>query len=228
MRTERTSAGVQRQVPRYPAPHRSKRRGGSTRTGRSAAILEQIERPEVTLVHWRRTLRAIDHPLPVLGWERTLRGDERTPFEPALAPFADAGVRTRLQDDCTRLLASFRQLTGARAVVAGLAVIDGDQCRRFHADYVRLRLLCTYVGPGTEWIAEEDVVTAERESEEDFTLHNHKILRSGGVIERASTGDVVLMKGQSWPGNAGRGAIHRSPPIEADGLRRLVFRLTLP
>lgn len=45
------------------------------------------------------------------------------------------------------------------------------------------------------------------------------LMRPGAQIVRAAAGDVVLLKGDSWPGNAGRGAIHRSPAQSANEAR---------
>lgn len=54
------------------------------------------------------------------------------------------------------------------------------------------------------------------------------VLRDGATMQRAEPGSVVLLKGHSWPGNEGRGAIHRSPPIEKVGERRLLLKLDTP
>lgn len=59
-------------------------------------------------------------------------------------------------------------------------------CPAFHEDAVRLRLLVTYRGPGTEW-------TADPES---------------GRVERVPTGAVAALKGRAWPSDAR--ILHRS------------------
>ena len=41
--------------------------------------------------------------------------------------------------------------------------------------------------------------------------------------------DVVLMKGERWPGNAGRAIVHRSPDVDGDaGEWRLCVRVDAP
>jgi hypothetical protein len=45
----------------------------------------------------------------------------------------------------------------------------------------------------------------------------------GGVLA-AQAGDIVLLKGETWPDNAGRGAIHRSASASAQ-TPRLVMTL---
>jgi hypothetical protein len=47
-------------------------------------------------------------------------------------------------------------------------------------------------------------------------------------VRCANTGDVLVLKGELWPNNRGRGAIHRSPPIEGTGSRRLVLIIDAP
>jgi hypothetical protein len=37
------------------------------------------------------------------------------------------------------------------------------------------------------------------------------VLRPRALIHAAVSGDIVLLKGERWPGNRGRGAVHRSP-----------------
>jgi hypothetical protein len=74
-------------------------------------------------------------------------------------------------------------------------------CPGWHCDRTGIRLLCTYRGPGTEWLWDTGI--------DRTTL-------PGSVADRspdgsASAGDIVLLKGSLWQGNTGRGAIHRSP-----------------
>jgi hypothetical protein len=68
-------------------------------------------------------------------------------------------------------------------------VID-DPCRKFHVGSVGLRLLCTYAGPGTEWI------------------------EPGGNIRRMTTMEVAVFKGSAFLG-AGPRVLHRSPPVSS-------------
>lgn len=122
-----------------------------------------------------------------------------------------------------RLLCKF---TGARRICASLATVDDDKCRKFHADYKALRLVVTYVGPGTECVPEGGL---HRESLgvplEDMDEANRLIVPDENVVLHAAAGDVVILKGEAFPGNAGYGAVHRSPPIAARGLRRLVLKI---
>ncbi|MDR6786759.1 hypothetical protein J2Y58_000097 [Sphingomonas sp. BE138] len=84
-------------------------------------------------------------------------------------PFADDGDPALLADahlvaggypsaaaatigvDIAALAGLHRRIADATAITVRLDVIEGDACRRFHADYVSLRMLCTYWGAGTQW-----------------------------------------------------------------------------
>lgn len=82
-------------------------------------------------------------------------------------------------------------------------------------DPVGLRMVCTYLGPGTEWLDDQGVERGDlgRRKEADTTI----------LTIRASAGEVLLLKGASWPDNERFGAVHRSPRVAADaGLRTLV------
>jgi hypothetical protein len=98
-------------------------------------------------------------------------------------------------------------------------------CPRFHVDRVLVRLCTTYCGADTEYLANADAdrrrlgFAAGGRPDETSGL-----LRDGAKIARAATGAIVVLKGEAWPGNAARGAIHRSPATASDA-QRLVLTL---
>ncbi len=140
-----------------------------------------------------------------------------------------AGGAALIAGDIAGLARRFARLTGEPEVVASLAIVRTDKCRKFHADYKPLRLLCTYLGPGTEWVDDADVDRAHLAQEVDTVeLANARIVPWSSRIQRAHAGEVVILKGDLHPGNHGRGAVHRSPPIQAAGDRRLVLTLDTP
>ena len=102
------------------------------------------------------------------------------------------------------------QLLVCDTLAIRLEVIETDACRRFHADYVSVRLILTYVGPGTQWL---DNVAAIR-------------LRNGAAVETLDVrnvlaGQIALFKGRKWSPDGA--IVHRSPPIADTGQRRLVL-----
>lgn len=117
------------------------------------------------------------------------------------------GVGALLQD-IKRLAGAFLAVSHAEGAKIELSFIDTDMCRLFHADNVDLRLLCTYCGKGTQWLAESD---ADRSGLGKGC--NANICRHPEKIRHMDTFDVALLKGSRYPGNKQFGAIHRSPPI---------------
>ena len=85
-----------------------------------------------------------------------------------------------------------------------------DGSGTFHADYVSLRLILTYAGPGTQWLDQGDAAR----------LHDGAAIETL-CVRAIPTGDVALFKGRKWARDAP--IIHRSPPIADTGQRRLVL-----
>ena len=131
-----------------------------------------------------------------------------------------------LATDIRFLASQLGAILGRRHLHARLFVKRSDGCRKIHADNVSIRLLCTYAGPGTDWLPDEDLVRAHlRPSRLDIDVANRRVLRPGATLRRCSPGEVLLLKGHAYPGNAGRGAAHRSPPLGSSGVARLVLKI---
>jgi hypothetical protein len=109
-------------------------------------------------------------------------------------------------------------LTDADRLGLRLCVTRGRPCPRFHVDRVGLRLICTLRGPGTQWLDHPDV--DRRRLGSPGSTDAPDLLRPGAVVRQLDAFDVGIFKGEAWPGNAGRGAVHRSPP--PDGGWRLL------
>jgi hypothetical protein len=125
------------------------------------------------------------------------------------------GLRS-LATDIASLVELLADLTGARLFGVRLAYLEAPMCPRLHVDHVTLRMVTTYVGEGTEYVASEDL----NRSRLGHALNGQAdetsgLLRPGASVQRAKPGEVVLLKGESWPGNDGQGAVHRSPPASA-------------
>jgi hypothetical protein len=112
------------------------------------------------------------------------------------------------------------ELTGASGAGVRLARVESALCPRFHVDRVVLRVVLAYVGSGTEYLLDEDV-------DRRWLGHAARgapdaesgLIRPHGAVQRADEGAVVLLKGEAWAGNEGRGAVHRSPPASPDAPR---------
>lgn len=117
-----------------------------------------------------------------------------------------------LINDVAHWVEVFADLSEAEWVGVRLARLEQAMCPRFHVDQLELRLVLTYCGAGTELLAERDV---DRRwlghAGAGLSDERSGLIRLGGVVERAEVMEVVVLKGELWPGNQGRGAVHRSP-----------------
>lgn len=122
--------------------------------------------------------------------------------------------------DIAPLLDEFARLSAAHVVRATLETVTGSACRKFHVDWIGLRLLCTYDGAGTQWLPDaavrRDMLTVG---------DNDDIVDDPASVQSMACGDVGLFKGEAWPGNEGRGIVHRSPPKPEGGHRRVLLCL---
>lgn len=108
-----------------------------------------------------------------------------------------------------------------------ISALNRAMCPRFHVDHVICRLICTYFGSGTEWLPESSV-TRTTLGIIDMKPGNAEavtdINRCEPDVQMLTVGSVGLLKGERWPGNEGRGLVHRSPAASAE-LPRLVVTL---
>jgi hypothetical protein len=160
--------------------------------------------------------------------ERIVTARGALALEGMLPPHAPPGVCALLAEEAARWARAFAWLAGAPRVKVTLASVASDACRRFHADFVPLRMLCTYVGPGTEFVRDRYVRRGAADECLDIDEANAAIVPDRSHVERCAAGDLLLLKGEAWPGNRGRGAIHRSPPIERERTPRIVMSLDVP
>lgn len=181
------------------------------------ADLAVIFEPGVQMVAWLRpraeTLYA--------AMEAAVRGGRLVGFRTTLQageplPGGLLGDIPLLAADIAWLAECVADLAGAPSAGVRLEVLERAMCPRFHVDRTGLRLLCTYRGPGTEWL---DDASADRRwlgggpDRLDDAVSGLIVDPTG--IQRLSAGAVVLLKGSAWPGNAAAGAIHRSPAVAA-------------
>ena len=68
-----------------------------------------------------------------------------------------AGQKECFIHDVVRLCSLFYRLKKSKKMRVHIGVIQTNMCRLFHQDNYRQRLLCTYKGPGTEWLEHSNV-----------------------------------------------------------------------
>lgn len=185
---------------------------------RDVATLERIFDDGVAVAAWRRgpvpaIVAALDAALPreELVVRATLRASEPEfgRVNDALGPIAGPPVASWLGE----LAELYGVLADAEQLGLRLCVTRGQPCPRFHVDRVGLRLICTLRGPGTQWL-EPAEVDRRRLGLAGTTDEASGLLRPGAVVHALEPFDVGIFKGEAWPGNGGRGAVHRSPPTD--------------
>jgi hypothetical protein len=179
-----------------------------------------IHAPETTLALWvrppQRRIRleaarlAARAPLTITAEEKPDRiGAELTAALPSSAP--------ALVADAAMLARRFAAAASANRVHLRLEALASIGCPLFHADQVGLRLLVTYVGKGTEWVPEHAVDRSALGSGD-----NRAIVPDPRFIRRVAPFTVALFKGEAYPGNRGKGVVHRSPPADSRRPRLLL------
>lgn len=180
------------------------------------ADLAEIFDPSLQVCSWQREIDpAIGtylsglHQAGELQVIETLSPSARPRLESLPAGYG----RTSLMDDLALLSEVVCELLGSSEVGLRLARVGYAMCPGWHLDRVGIRLVCTYQGPGTEWLDDQ---TVERQD-----LHASRT-KEDAVIQ-ALPGELVLLKGAHWQGNDGFGAVHRSPELAPGvGLRTVV------
>lgn len=191
-------------------------------------VLSDVLLEDVNLAVWERCLpqsierfaaALIDRPAPLV--ERFTLEFDPDNGEPDLQGMA-AGYReleghADFVADVTWLAKAYGFLLGARRLGVRLRVLDASMCPRFHVDHVPMRLITTYIGPGSDWLSEGGIIRSGLGSAAADPQGN-------AAIHRLGCGHVALAKGEKWAGNEGWGLVHRSPPVPA-GERRLLVTM---
>ncbi len=131
-------------------------------------------------------------------------------------------ARGWLIDDLTDLIYRFSEVADTSAVRFRLESLRDSGCRKFHTDKLALRMLCTYTGPGTEWVS---ATAVHREAlgcvEDSMDEANRRIVPDRTAVQQAPTGAVLVFKGDRYPGQEGLGLVHRSAPVSGADQTRL-------
>jgi len=127
----------------------------------------------------------------------------------------------QLKNDLLTQLNLFKDITKANSFRVLLATVNTNMCRKFHTDINDLRMLCTYSGPGTLWLEDDNV----NRKALDTCGDNECIVLDETKIHQTKTGSVVILKGAIYPIEGTKAIVHRSPTIEEIGERRLLLRI---
>lgn len=191
-------------------------------------VLGEVLRDEVNLAVWQRQLPAqvSDFATALLAQGKPLaqtivlelaNADSPINLSGLVDSYSDLPGQADFLQDLNGLVGAFACLFDAKRIGLRLRILDKAMCPRFHVDHVPVRLISSYAGVGSEWLAEGAMA---RRRLGDPTAEPS----DPAQIERAKAGHVLLAKGEKWLGNEGAGLIHRSPQPPA-GERRLLLTL---
>jgi hypothetical protein len=125
----------------------------------------------------------------------------------------DGTGKLEVIDDIYLLADMLTCLFDCNEVGLRLSAIINAMCPRFHTDHIPVRMVCTYLGNGTQWIKTDRVDHnklghgAKGKSDEASGL-----IQSVNDIEQMSAFDVGLLKGSAWENDRKQAAVHRSCP----------------
>ncbi len=191
--------------------------------GEQAVVLADIMQASVQVAVWDRpspldealVARACLRRLAIKSWVDTAL------LTPVLRRLLPAEEDAPLREDLSLLADMTACLFGVTGVGLRVAALEKPMCPRFHVDRIPVRLLCTYGGPGSEWLPSasvpEGLLTPGASQEGRY---------QGQAVERLATGQVALFKGDAWGETPGGGVVHRSPPVAA-GEKRLLITLDI-
>lgn len=191
-----------------------------------AADLTHIFDPDIHLVWWTRPanpaitgyLEQVAHRLaPPPREVATVDRD------PALAGLPDAPGRSALLEDIGFLSRLYADLLGCTRIGRRLEITDSAMCPRFHVDRVGIRLLCTYRGPGTEWLGVKKRLEASSPGAIATQSSEHRTLSPSAFSLPVFA--LALLKGELWQGDRGNGVIHRSPSVPTQQAPRVLLAL---
>jgi hypothetical protein len=102
-----------------------------------------------------------------------------------------------------------------------LALMSGVRCPKWHEDYVKLRLIKTYYGEGTEWVDPSDLgIRAMTYMDWDMNVKDRSKVRRAGV------NDLLIISGRERKEKWLIPVLHRSPSVN-EIERRLLLTITV-
>ncbi len=132
--------------------------------------------------------------------------------------FENDNKNTLIFDIC-KITSAFLNGTQGKNVRLQLMVVTTNKCRFFHVDNNIQRLLCTYSGPGTEWLEEDNI-------NREWLAHgmNDKVVKDKNKVRESKNFDLLLLKGKKYSLDC-KGAVHRSPEIKNNNNTRVLLKI---
>jgi len=143
-------------------------------------------------------------------------------------PDTKASIAALARDvhDLSRRFATIAEVRHPRV---RLTRIEDEGCALFHADTLVLRMLCTYAGPGMQWL-ENDNVRREELGSHGRTLEEatKAIVIDPDRIQTVPEACVSIFKGRRFEGEEQNALVHRSSPLRHPDDYRFRLCIDLP
>lgn len=187
------------------------------------SILHRIHEKDVNIVIYNRAIDHLNESIPVLIDEQIEFRSSGDMVSILKAMKGDPILCNHMQviEDVRSLLFHFNNIVDGNNFRLLLATINSNMCRKFHSDINDLRMLCTYSGPGTLWLTDDNIDYNALNTKSE----NESIVIDTSKIKQVKTGSVAILKGAIYPNEHSNPVIHRSPAIESKGVRRLLLRI---
>lgn len=149
------------------------------------------------------------------GLRRVVRVNADGACDTGDLPFDPSVGHPALRQEIAFLLELYSDLLGCSHIGLRIERLERAMCPGWHVDRTGIRLLCTWSGPGTEWL-------------DDPRIDPACLPRSAAgtsATGQAQPFDILLLKGRAWQGNEAAGAIHRSPEVVPGAGPRILVAL---
>ena len=198
--------------------------------GDTPTILTDIYREDTNIAVWRRQLSpALTQFIEgFLNFNNDVQIAMTVTRENAFTSIKESlGINndeaTEFCQDITGLVSMFCDLFDTKHVGLRLRTLDRAMCPRFHVDRVPCRLVTTYSGVATQWLADDSVDRSKLgRGNNGLPDDQSGIYSDKNAIQQLHCGDVGLLKGEAWHDNENGGLVHRSPQVAANENRLLM------
>lgn len=132
----------------------------------------------------------------------------------------DNEAKLQLINFIKTLVSNFADITDSPEMGVSLEKVEGDLCKYFHCDMNHLRLVYPLIGPGTLYLAEDNI----RREYLGKGL-NDKVVIDETKIFQVPPKTISLLKGQGHPSAEGKAVVHASPVISHSKEMRVLLRI---
>jgi len=194
-------------------------------------VLSEIYQKNINMAIWKRThSNELASAVTCFIAENSVKPTRLTvsagdAYDELCKAFGDSHAATIVSKDIALLVDMFCCLFDLKNIGLRLAILNAAMCPRFHVDRIPCRLITTYQGLGTQWLAHDVVDRTKLGAGNQGKADEESGLFYGlDKMNSLNEGDVALLKGENWDDTTGFGLVHRSPSVPK-GEKRLVLTL---